>query len=99
VTPPTEHDARVTAEVARRAIRRLDILEWVFLGGAVGLATLGGGAIAWLFQSGGVYFRVTWLVSSLLLLVVPGVIVMTTLRRAERARTLGDRGHRDEDDG
>ena len=95
----SEREARAAAEVARRAIRRLDILEWVFLAGAVLLATLGGGGVAWLLQGDGPYFRATWVVSSLLLLVVPGAIVMTNLRRAESARALGERAHRDEDDG
>jgi hypothetical protein len=43
-----EEDARITREVAERAIRRLDILEWVILTGVAALLLFGvPGGIAW----------------------------------------------------
>jgi uncharacterized membrane protein len=89
----------VAAEVARRAIRRLDILEWVFIGGAVGMAVAGGGGVAWLVvPSGGRQFRTVWIVSSLLLFLIPGAIVLTRSKRADGARR-GRGAHTEEDDG
>ena len=43
-----ERDAQIMHEVTSRAIRRLDVLEWVILAGAVVLAAGGGAAVAWL---------------------------------------------------
>lgn len=80
---------RETAErvgrVARRAIRRLDILEWVAFLAAIAAAVLGGAGVAWLLAApGSTVFRVTWLATSLLLFVIPGGIVILQMRRAER---------------
>jgi uncharacterized membrane protein len=99
-SPSEREAARAAAEVARRAIRRLDILEWVFLAGAVGLAVGGGWLVAWLVghRDGGV-FRWTWILVSLLLLLIPGAIVMTKTRRAEAPGPLARGVHREEDDG
>ena len=92
--------ARAAAEVARRAIRRLDILEWVFLGGAVGMAVAGGGGVAWLVvPGGGSQFRAVWIMSSLLLFLIPGAIVLTRTKRADAARPLGRGAIGEEDDG
>jgi hypothetical protein len=41
-----EETARVTQEITARAIRRLDILEWLIFAGAAGLAVVGGGLLA-----------------------------------------------------
>lgn len=80
--------ARRAGEVARRAIRRLDVLEWVLIGAALFVAILGGAVVAWLLaRSGGTAFRVTWMVSALLLFVVPGAVVILQGRRAERRRS------------
>ena len=79
--------ARITREIASRAIRRLDVLEWVIFIGAAGLAILGGGLLALLLAGPlGFGFRPTWLVASLVLFVVPGAIAVLTLRREERRR-------------
>ena len=98
-TQAERETARLVGEVARRAIRRLDILEWVIFAGAFVLAISGGAAVAWLIvQSNELDFRTTWIVTSLLLFVIPGTIAITQIRRAERASAL-DEGHREEDDG
>jgi uncharacterized membrane protein len=69
-----------------RAIRRLGVLEWLFLGLAAVGALLAGALIAWLLQQSlGWSFRVTWAVAALLLFVVPGSISWFRLRREERA--------------
>jgi uncharacterized membrane protein len=103
VTGPSRSEreaARAAAEVARRAIRRLDILEWVFLGGAVGMAVVGGGGVAWLVvPGGGRQFRTVWIVSSLLLFLIPGAIVLTRSKRADAARQLRRGAYGEEDDG
>jgi uncharacterized membrane protein len=94
-----QETARLVSEVARRAIRRLDILEWVIFGGACVIAITGGAGVAWLVvQSNELDFRPTWIVTSLLLFVIPGTVAITQMRRAERASALDD-GHREEDDG
>jgi len=91
--------ASLVREVARRAIRRLDILEWVIFAGAFVIAILGGAAVAWLIvQSNELNFRTTWIVTSLLLFVIPGAIAITQMRRAKRASALAE-GHWEDDDG
>lgn len=78
--------AEAAAEVTRRAIRRLDILEWFIYAGAAGIAIAGGAGVSWLLvQMNDWSFRITWIVTSLILFVVPGVIVMMNARREERA--------------
>jgi uncharacterized membrane protein len=82
-----EEAARVTQEITARAIRRLDILEWLIFAGAAGLAVIGGGLLALLLAGPlGFGFRPTWLVASLVLFVIPGAIAVNTLRRDERRR-------------
>jgi hypothetical protein len=92
VTKPSAWEkeaARVTSEVARRAIRRLDFLEWVILAAAVALAVGGGALVAWLITGSSGSFRSLWMVTSTLLLLVPGVIVFARLKRDERREALG----------
>ena len=82
--PGDEAAARAAAEVARRAIRRLDVLEWVTFAGAFVIAILGGAVIAWMVaQTAGWAFRPTWIATSLLLFVLPGGFVILRTRRAE----------------
>lgn len=77
--------AQRTAEVARRAARRLDILEWVLLLLGVALATLGGAGVAWLVAGDlGWSFRTTWITASVVLFAVPGAVALFQLRREER---------------
>ncbi len=81
----TEEQARLAREVAARAVRRLDVLEWVTLS-VVGLLSMGGGALvaALLGEALGTAFRPTWVVASLLLFGVPGVIALRRMRADER---------------
>lgn len=68
--------------VTRRAIRRLDVLEYIILLIALGLALLGGALVAWVLSSGtDLSFRWVWAVTSLLLFVVPGGFVYLRERR------------------
>lgn len=86
----TERQAAEMARVvARRAIRRLDVLEWViFLGGAV-LATVAGGFVAWLMVGiAGWDFRTTWMSASVLLFVLPGLAAIIKIKRDERRDAL-----------
>ena len=66
-------EARATREVAGRALRRLDVLEYVILLAALILALLGGALVALILTAyAGLSFRIGWAVSSLLLFIVPG---------------------------
>jgi uncharacterized membrane protein len=68
--------------VTKRAIRRLDLLEWIIFLCAVFIATLGGAVVAWLIgEPSGFGFRPTWVAASLVLFVVPGAIALYRLRR------------------
>ena len=78
-------EARVTREIASRAVRRLDMLEWVMLAGAMALSLVGGALVALLLETSmGLSFRPMWVVASLLLFGVPGVIAIRRMRRDER---------------
>jgi len=78
--------AQAAHEVAQRAIRRLDILEWVMVAGVAVIALLGGAGIAWLLAGmAGLSFRTLWMAASLVLFVVPGTIAMIKMRNDERA--------------
>jgi len=85
-TRAEQEAARRAHEVTRRAIRRLDILEWVIFAAGAGLATAGGALVAWM-ASGlwGWGFRSVWIGASLLLFVVPGGIAVAKIKREERA--------------
>lgn len=90
--PGTDYDAdreaaRAAGEVAKRAIRRLNVLEWLILLAAGGLAVGAAALVAPLLAEGlGTSFRWTWILLSLFLFVVPGAIVLLRVRREERAR-------------
>ncbi|MEE8147870.1 MAG: hypothetical protein V3T24_09720 [Longimicrobiales bacterium] len=72
-----------TRRMMERAIRRLSVFEYVLMGGAMVFALLGGAAVAWLLETAaGVPFRISWFVSSLLLFVIPGAIVLGREARA-----------------
>lgn len=92
-------EAQVTHEVAARAIRRLDVLEWVILAGAMVLAIAGGAAVAWLIvQTVELGFRPIWAGMSVLLFVVPGVIAIIRMRKDERDARAKIRSNPEEDD-
>jgi len=86
-TPWEREASKVTREVARRAIRRLDVLEWLILAVTAALAVGGGGLVAMLVVGRSAPgFRATWMATSLLLLVVPGAVTLARNRRDERER-------------
>lgn len=93
--------AQMAQVVTRRAIKRLDILEWVILIAGVGLALLGGAVVAWMFAGiAGVDFRTTWIVASIVLFVVPGSIAVIKIKREERRDALRQAATRnDEEEG
>lgn len=79
-----QEDTRLTREVTLRAIRRLDILEWVTMGGAAMLAVGGGWLVALLLEDMVTWsFRTVWTVAALLLFLIPGAVTFTQLRRDE----------------
>jgi hypothetical protein len=90
--------ARVTSEVARRAIRRLDFLEWVILAVAVGLAIAGGALVAWILAgTASTNFRMIWIVTSAVLFIVPGIVVFVKTRWDQRRKATGSGEARSED--
>jgi membrane protein implicated in regulation of membrane protease activity len=58
-------------EERRRIIRQLSVLTWSLVAGALFFAILGGALLAWIFTGAGLPFLRTWLIVSLLLLLVP----------------------------
>ncbi len=93
-------DAQLAQVVARRAIRRLDMLEWVIFAVGAGLAAAGGAVIAWMLSGlAGWDFRSTWIGASLLLFVVPGVLSIMQIRRDERTDTRGTQDKQESEDG
>ena len=72
-----------------RAVRRLNVLEYVILAAAAGMALGGGALLALLLRElTDAPFRATWFISSLLLFSVPGVFVL----RREKKRDPSARG-------
>jgi len=85
----SDHDLRdeaeLTREVADRAIRRLNLLEHLFLMVAAGAALLAGLLVAWLLsQSFDAPFRTTWAISALTLFLLPAGVSWARVRREER---------------
>lgn len=67
---------REARETVHRAIRRLNVLEYVILIVVVLLSMAGGALLAFLANSlVGVPFRITWAVASVLIFVIPAAIV------------------------
>lgn len=74
------------SEVMQRAIRRLGILEHLFIGLAALAALVAGALVAWLLgQAFGLPFRPTWAVASIVLFVVPGGVSWWRVRRQDAA--------------
>ena len=72
----TENGFEGTREEMERAIRRLNVLEYVILAAAFLLALAGGGVAAYILSAGTVLpFRLTWALISLILLIIPGFLV------------------------
>ena len=81
-----DETARITRQVASRAVRRLDLLEWGLLGVTAVLAALGGALVAALLSGPlGVSFRGAWVVASVLMFAVPGALALRKMREEERA--------------
>ena len=69
-------------KVTERALRRLNILEYVILFLALVMALLGGALVAWVVSSAtDLSFRWTWTVASFFLFVLPGGFVYLRERR------------------
>jgi uncharacterized membrane protein len=93
-------DARRVSEVAQRAIRRLDILEYVMFAGGAVLALAGGAGIAWVVAGMGLWdFRSAWIGASLVLFVVPGAITVIRIRIEERAHAQRSASNPESNDG
>jgi uncharacterized membrane protein len=76
-----------TRRMMETAIRRLNVLEYLILGVAMGFALLAGALAAWMAESlMGASFRLSWALSSLLFFVVPGWIALRGERRARARR-------------
>ncbi len=76
-----------TRRMMKTAIGRLNVLEYLILGVAMGLALLAGVLAAWMAESlMGASFRLSWALSSLLFFVVPGWVVLRRERQAEGFR-------------
>ncbi len=83
---PSAAEARAARKAMTRAIRRLNVLEWILLGAAA-IASLTGGWLAALLGRSAfdLPFRATWLIASLLLFLIPGGVAMVAERRSRRA--------------
>ena len=69
-----------------RAIKRLGVLEHIFLMVAALTSLIAGALVAWLLkQAVDLPFRPTWAVSSLALFLIPGVLSWMRVRREDRA--------------
>jgi len=89
--------AKVTSEVARRAIRRLDLIEWVILFGAAALSIAGGWLVASILvgrehES----HRMVWMIVSVVLLVAPGAAALARFRQDKREEE-SERLHTEDD--
>ena len=75
-----------SGEVMERAIRRLGILEHLFIGLAALSALVAGALVAWLLgQAVGLPFRPTWAASAILLFIIPAGISYWKARRETAA--------------
>ena len=71
-----EDPHRGARKVMERAIWRLNVLEYLMLGMVAALALGGGALVAWIFMTSfGVPFRPSWVIASLLLFIIPGLVV------------------------
>ena len=80
-----------------QAIKRLGVLEQLFLMIAAVTALIAGALVAWLVgQAFGTPYRPTWAVSSLALFLIPGGLSWWRVRREQRAED-ARRSDRDKD--
>jgi len=95
---PGTEDAQAARKVMNRAIRRLNVLEWLLLGAAAIASLVGGWLAALLGRSAlGLPFRGTWITASLLLFLIPGAIAWVAERRS-RATPGANGGANDNED-
>lgn len=84
-----EQEAELARQVMDRAVRRLNILEYLILLLALVLALVGGALVAWILNTLlGAPFRISWALGSLLLFMVPGGLVYLR-ERAQKRKTSG----------
>lgn len=88
---PSAEDARAARKVMTRAMRRLNVLEWILLGAAA-IASLAGGWLAALLgrTALGLPFRATWIIASLLLFLIPGAMAWVADRRSRNVAPKSD---------
>jgi hypothetical protein len=95
---PSRHDeeaARRAREVAARAIRRLDILEWIILGVAALVAVGGGWLVAVVLATAvRLPFGLVWTLAALLLIGVPTAVTLRKVRSEELERERRRRSER-----
>ena len=98
VHEPGTEDTRAARKVMTRAIRRLNVLEWILLGAAAIASLVGGWLAALLGRSAlGLPFRATWMIASLLLFLIPGAMALVAERRSRNAAPDTEGATRDED--
>ncbi len=80
----SEKKAAAAARVVTvRAVRRLNVMEYLLIAAAGGMSLVAGAVAGFALQAvAGLPFRVTWAVSSLLFFVIPGGAVLGRERRA-----------------
>ena len=61
-------------EERRRILHRMSVITWALGAAAVFFAVVGGALLAWIFMGAGLPFLRTWLIVSLLLLLVPVLV-------------------------
>lgn len=75
----------------RRIIRKIGLISWGLAAGALLLAVGGGALLAWLLTGAGLPFVRTWIIASVLLLVIPAAAQLVAQgHRGDR----GTQGHR-----
>jgi len=80
-------EAEAARTATRRALWRLDMLEYGLLAFALLLALLGGALVAWVLETVvSLPFRLTWAGVSLLLFIVPGLGVYLREHRRGKGR-------------
>lgn len=84
----------------RSIVRKISLITWGLVVGAVILAVAGGALLAWIFTGAGFPFRRTWLILSVLLLAIPAAVHLARWpRKSDDADGDGSRGGRSEDKG
>jgi predicted lysophospholipase L1 biosynthesis ABC-type transport system permease subunit len=86
VTRGESPDSSELRRVTTRAVRRLNVLEYVILGVAAALAMLAGLLAALVLGAAlDLPFRPTWIVASLVLFIVPATVAYLRAQRLDRA--------------